>query len=224
MMRRPYQPPSLLTLISGEDGSSAARLLAEERIRNTALAAGRQQGFEEGQRQGREEGIAVARAEAERNLQVELAQRAQQGAAAASSALKALLAQRQADRAALDVDLRLTLRAALNTLFPVLMARAMGEEVTALLTTALTERQSDVLTLRAHPDTLAAAQTDGFARDVAPGQLRLLPDPTMLPGQAEAAWADGGLVYDPAALKAQVLAILGVPAPPASLISEETRS
>lgn len=62
MIGRPYQPPSLLALIADEDGSTAARLLSEERIRKAALASGRQQGLEEGLRQGREEGVAAARA------------------------------------------------------------------------------------------------------------------------------------------------------------------
>lgn len=115
------------------------------------------------------------------------------------------------------------LAAALEALFPALLARAAGGEVLALLADALTERATETLTLRAHPDTLAAAQADGFPALPGTGQLRLLPDPAMPSGQAEAAWADGGLLYDPAALKARVLAILGAPAPPASPNSQEIR-
>jgi flagellar biosynthesis/type III secretory pathway protein FliH len=224
MMRRPFQPPSLLTLISDEDGSTAMRLLAEERIRNAALAAGRQQGMDEGLRLGREEGIAAARAEAERGLQAELSRRGEQGAAAAAAALETLLAQRQADRAGLDAELRTALAAALEAMFPILLAHAVGGEVAALLSAALTERGADHLILRAHPDTLATAQADGFPSLPFPEErLRLLPDPAMPPGRAEASWADGGLVYDPAALKAQVLAILGAPASPASPTLPEIR-
>lgn len=213
MILRPFHPPALLDLIADEDGSTAARLRAEERIRATALETGRQRGLEEGLARGHAEGHAAGRAEAERTLQAELAQRSRQGASAASAALEALLAHRAEDRRLLDTELRAALVAALEALFPVLLARAAGGEVVALLAGALTERAADAITLRAHPDTLAAAQAEGFPGETHADRVRLLPDDTLPPGQAEAAWADGGLVYDPVALRAQVLAILGAAVP-----------
>jgi flagellar biosynthesis/type III secretory pathway protein FliH len=215
---RPYQPPSLLALISDEDGTTAARMLSDERIRSAAFATGRQQGLEEGQRMGREEGVAAARAEAERGLQAELERRGQRGAAACAAALEVLLSRREADRRALDADLRAALAGALEAVFPALLARAAGGEVLAMVNAALDERAQEVLTLRAHPDTLSAAGADGLA---VPERLRLRPDPALPPGQAEVAWGEGGLLYDPAALQARVLALLGAPAAPASTTSQE---
>lgn len=214
MMLRPFQPPPLLSLVAGEDGGTAARLLAEERIRATALESGRQRGLEEGLARGRAEGLAAGRAEAERMLRAEMAQRSQQGAASAAAALEALLARRAEERRQLDAELRATLAAALHALFPTLLARAAGAEVVELVSAALAERAAETITLRAHPDTLAAAQAEGFPGQTHPGRVRLRPDDTMPPGQAEATWADGGLAYDPAALRARVLVALGVPASP----------
>ncbi|MXP65591.1 hypothetical protein E0493_19775 [Roseomonas sp. M0104] len=214
MMLRPFQPPPLLALVADEDGSAAARLRAEERIRASAMEAGRQRGLEEGLARGRAEGQAEGHAAAEQALRAELAQRGRQGAAAAAVALEKLLADHAEERRRLDAELRATVVAALEALFPVLLARAAGGEVAALLAAALAEREAEAITLRAHPGTLAAAQAEGFPGEPQDaGRLRLLPDNTMPPGQAEAAWAGGGLVYDPAALRAQVLAILGAPGP-----------
>ncbi|MFC4167953.1 FliH/SctL family protein [Teichococcus aestuarii] len=209
MIVRPFQPPPLRVLIADEDGSTAARLAAEERIRLQALELGRQRGFEEGMARGRSEGEAASRALAEQAMQAALATRGQQGAVAASEALQALLKRRAEDRRQLDAELRAALVAALEAVFPVLLAHAAGGEVAALLAQALTERGTDTITLQAHPDTLSAAEQDGFPAGPLPDRIRLLPDPTMPPGQAEARWTNGGLLYDPAALMARVLAILG---------------
>ncbi|MFC7611437.1 FliH/SctL family protein [Teichococcus aestuarii] len=208
MIVRPFQPPPLRVLIADEDGSTAA-LAAEERIRLQALELGRQRGFEEGMARGRSEGEAASRALAEQAMQAALATRGQQGAVAASEALQALLKRRAEDRRQLDAELRAALVAALEAVFPVLLAHAAGGEVAALLAQALTERGTDTITLQAHPDTLSAAEQDGFPAGPLPDRIRLLPDPTMPPGQAEARWTNGGLLYDPAALMARVLAILG---------------
>ncbi|EFH11010.1 hypothetical protein, partial [Teichococcus cervicalis] len=132
-----------------------------------------------------------------------------QGAALAATALERLLASRAEDRRMLDADLRAALVAALEALFPTLLARAAGGEVAALLAEALTERAADRITLRAHPATLAAMQADGFPGGGQPERVRLLPDPGLPEGQAEAGWADGGLIYDPAALLQRVLTTLG---------------
>lgn len=217
MMARPYQPPSLLALVAGEDGSAAARLLAEERIRAAALESGRRQGLEEGLRQGHAEGLEAGRAEAEARLRTELAAEGRRGAAAAAAALEALLARREEDRRQLDAGLRAALTAALEAVFPSLLARAAGGEVAALVAAALTGRAPEAVLLRAHPDTLSAFEAEDFLGPAHPERVRLLPDPAMPPGQAEAAWGEGGLVYDPAALMARVLGVLGAPAPaPAS--------
>jgi flagellar biosynthesis/type III secretory pathway protein FliH len=211
---RPFTPPSLQALIANEDGTAAARLLSDERIRAVAEAAGRREGFAEGLAQGRAESLASARATASREAQEEMARRGLQGAAAAAEALQTLFAWREADRRGLDADLRAALVAALQVVLPGLLARAAGGEVAALLAQALTERAADTITLRAHPTTLAEMQREGCPAPVQAGRLRLLPDDSIAPGHAEAAWVDGGLLYDPQALVTQVLAVLGGGAAP----------
>lgn len=213
---RPFTPPSLAALIAGEDGSTAARLAQEERIRATAHAAGWREGQAEGLAQGRAENQAAILAEARREMQAELTRRGRQGAAAAAAALEALLAGREADRRALDTDLRAALVAALQAVLPALLARAAGGEVAAILAQALTERAGDAITLRLHPTTLDEMQREGFPPEGLADRLKLRPDPAMAPGSAEAAWADGGLLYDPAALVERVLAVLAAPAAPQS--------
>ncbi|ONG48353.1 hypothetical protein BKE38_22055 [Pseudoroseomonas deserti] len=210
---RPFHPPALTALIADEDGSAAARLRAEERIRSTALEAGRMRGLEEGLALGRAEGREAGKAEAAKEARAELARRGLRGAAAAAEALEQLLARRAEDRRMLDADLRAALVAGLQAVFPALLARAAGGEVAALLAEALTERAADTITLRAHPATLAEAEKDGLPGLEPPVRLRLLPDPTLPEGQAEAGWSDGGLLYDPAALMGRVLAVLGAPSP-----------
>ncbi|PHK93699.1 hypothetical protein CR162_17070 [Pseudoroseomonas rhizosphaerae] len=209
MMARPFQPPSLYALLADEDGTAAARLAAEERIRAQAHEAGRQRGLEEGLARGRGEGEAAGRARLEQDMQAALALHAQRGAAAAAAALEALLRQRDEERLRQDAHLRGLVAAALEAVFPVLLARAAGGEVAALLAAALAEREADGITLHAHPATLDAARQDGFPEGRMPARLRLLPDERMPQGRAEARWADGGLLYDPAALMARVLAVLG---------------
>ncbi|RKK01584.1 hypothetical protein EBE87_16830 [Pseudoroseomonas wenyumeiae] len=209
---RPYLPPSLGILLAGEDGSTAARLQEEERMRATAFEAGRRRGLEEGLAQGRAEGAAEAREAAAGALEAEVAQRTSQGAHRAAQVLEQLLAARAADRRAMDADARAALVAALEAVLPSLLARAAGAEVAAMLAEALTERGEDVILLTAHPDTLAAIQAEGFPPpQEAPARLRLLPEPTMPPGSAEASWVSGGLIHRPDAMAARALAILGAP-------------
>ncbi|WP_159999507.1 hypothetical protein [Roseomonas sp. 18066] len=210
---RPFHPPALTALVADEDGSAAARLRAEERIRSTALESGRMRGLEEGLVRGRAEGREAGKAEAAKEARAELARRGLRGAAAAAEALEQLLERRADDRRMLDADLRAALVAGLQAVFPALLAHAAGGEVAALLAEALTERAGDTITLRAHPATLAEAEKDGLPGLAQPARLRLLPDPTLPEGQAEAGWADGGLLYDPAALLARVLAVLGAASP-----------
>lgn len=211
---RPFHPPSLSTLQAGADGTLAARIAAEERLRARAHEAGRLAGLEEGLTRGRAEGALVGRAEAERAMQAELVRRGQTGAAAAAQAFEALLAAGEAERHRLDAALRAALAAALETLFPTLLARAMGGEIVALAAEALRLRPEAGITLRAHPATLAAAQAEGLP---GAGRLRLLPDETLPPGAAEAAWDQGGLTFAPEQLLARIGALLGAPSTPPAL-------
>jgi flagellar biosynthesis/type III secretory pathway protein FliH len=209
---RPYLPPSLGALLAGEDGSAAARMQDEERMRAAAFEAGRRHGLEEGLAQGRAEGAAGAREAAARALEAEVAHRAGQGAQRAAQVLEQLLAARAEDRRALDADARAAVFAALEAVLPRLLSRAAGAEVAAMLAEVLAERGEDVILLTAHPDTLAAMQAEGFPPlQEAPARLRLLPEPGMPPGSAEASWVSGGLIYRPDALVARALAILDAP-------------
>jgi flagellar biosynthesis/type III secretory pathway protein FliH len=218
---RPYLPPSLGALLAGEDGSAAVRLQEEERMRATAFEAGRRRGLEEGLAQGRAEGAAQAREEAAQALEAEVAQRGSQGAHRAAEALEQLLAARAADRRAMDTDARAALVAALEAVLPSLLTRAAGAEVAAMLAEALTERGEDVILLTAHPDTLAAIQAEGFPPPPeTPARLRLLPEPTMPPGSAEASWVSGGLIHRPDALAARAIAILDAPRAPSDPLQE----
>jgi flagellar biosynthesis/type III secretory pathway protein FliH len=206
---RPYLPPSINLLLAGEDGSAALRRQEEERMRNAAFDAGHRRGIEEGLAQGHAEGAAQAEAAASQRLEAEVAQRASQGASLAARALETLLSTRAQDRRSLDADTRATLVAALEAIAPTLLAQAAGAEIAALVAEALTERGEDIILLTAHPDTLEAMREEGFPQpQEAPSRLRLLPEPTMPPGSAEASWVSGGLIHRPDALLARVLAIL----------------
>jgi len=139
-------------------------------------------------------------------------------------ALHALLAARDEDQRNLEDAVRATISAALTTLFPTLLRQAAGQEIAALLADALTDRPTDTLTLRAHPETIAAVQAESLAAaDTA--RLTLVPDPMLAPGAATLSWsaspapaiptaaapgiaAAGGVTFDPAALLARVTAIL----------------
>jgi flagellar biosynthesis/type III secretory pathway protein FliH len=180
---RPYLPPSINLLLAGEDGSAALRRQEEERMRNAAFDAGHRRGIEEGLAQGH--------------------------ASLAARALETLLSTRAQDRRSLDADTRATLVAALEAIAPTLLAQAAGAEIAALVAEALTERGEDIILLTAHPDTLEAMRQEGCPQpQEAPSRLRLLPEPTMPPGSAEASWVSGGLIHRPDALLARVLAIL----------------
>lgn len=222
VIARPYMPPSIGLLLADEDGSAASRRQAEERLRAGAFDAGHRRGLEEGLAQGRAQGAAEAAAEAARVLERTVAERAAQGAGAAVQALHRLLERRAEDRRAMDTDARAAVLAALEAVLPALLERAAGGEIAALLAEALTERGEDVILLTAHPDTLAAMQREGFPAtqpQPQPARIRLLPEPAMPPGAAEASWVSGGLIHRPEALVARALAILAPPdaaAPPTS--------
>jgi flagellar biosynthesis/type III secretory pathway protein FliH len=214
---RPWLPPSLGLLLEDEHGTAAGRRQEEERLRAGAFDAGRRRGLEEGLAQGRAEGAAEAAADAARVLEQAVAERAAQGAGAAVAALHRLLERRADDRRALDTDARAALFAALQAVLPALLAHAAGGEIAALLAELLVERGEDVILLAAHPDTLAAMQREGFPElQSQPARIRLLPEPAMPPGAAEASWVSGGVIHRPEALVARALAILAAPdvAPP----------
>jgi len=113
-----------------------------------------------------------------------------------ADALRQVLAARDTDRASIERATRETAAAALQTLFPTLLARAAGAEIAALLADALTERAPETLTLRAHPDTLATVAMDTAAERDA-GRLALAAIDDMPFGTAEIAWTGGGLTFDP---------------------------
>jgi flagellar biosynthesis/type III secretory pathway protein FliH len=219
---RPYLPPSLGLLLEDEHGTAAGRRQEEERLRAGAFDAGRRRGLEDGLAQGRAEGAAEAAAEAARVLEQAVAERAAQGAGAAVAALHRLLEQRAEDRRAMDTDARAALFAALQAVLPALLAREAGGEIAAVLAAVLCERGEDVILLTAHPDTLEAMQREGFpALQPQPARIRLLPEPAMPPGAAEASWVSGGLIHRPEALVARALAILAPPAAAPSEILQE---
>ncbi len=207
---RPYLPPSLNLLVAGEDGSATLRQQEEERMRKAAFEAGHRRGVEEGLSRGRAEGTADAETAAAARLEAEVLRRARQGASLAAEALESLLAKREEERQALDTAMRQTIAAAMEILAPTLFAHTTGAEISALVTEALAERGEDIILLTAHPDTLAAMKQDGFPQPQdTPPRLRLLPEPSMPPGSAEASWVNGGLVHRPHALLSRVQAILG---------------
>lgn len=215
-MTRPFLPPSIDVLVEGE-GTLAARALAEERISTAAFEAGHARGLAEGLARGRQDGIAAGRAEAERAAKDAATARERDGPKVVEAALAALLAARAEDRRAIDAEARAALAAALGVLAPTLLNGALGGELTVLIAEALESRGngSDTVVLRATPETLAAYQQDD--PKAPPEQLRLVPDPSMPAGSAEASWGSGGLLFDAESLTARAFAILGqTPASPPS--------
>lgn len=205
-MTRPFIPPQIDALVEGE-GALAARALAEERISAAAFEAGHARGLAEGMARGRQEGIVAGREEAERNAQAAAAARERNGTKVVEAALAALLAARTEDRRAIDAEARAALAAALGVLAPTLLNGSMGGELAALIAEALENRGSETVVLRAAPATLAAFQEDAPAAP--PEHLRLVSDPAMPAGTAEASWGSGGLLFDAESLTARALAILG---------------
>ncbi|MGD0433291.1 MAG: hypothetical protein ABSA58_19590 [Acetobacteraceae bacterium] len=208
-----FRPPPLAGFYEGDGADHAA-----------ALVEAREQGFAEGREKGLLEGHAAGVADGEARtrgvllpeldaLQESSAKRDRYDAVA--FALRQLLEGRERDLAALETNVREVATAALRALFPVLLSHAIGPEIAALVASALAERAPETLTLRAHPDTLAAVSPDTRA-ETEKGRLVLAPDPRRAFGSVEIAWTGGGLTFDPAALLSQVTAALGaetVPAP-----------
>jgi flagellar biosynthesis/type III secretory pathway protein FliH len=183
-----------------------ARALAD--TRELGFAEGRAQGLLEGHAAGHAEGGEEARAALQPDLDAlreGCAKHEAQGAVA--EALRQVLTARDTDLASLERSVRDIAAATLQTLFPALLSRAAGPEIAALLAGALAERAPEVLTLRAHPDTLAAVATEtATARE--DGRLTLTADPGWPFGTAELGWTGGGITFDPAALLARVTSVL----------------
>jgi hypothetical protein len=180
------------------------------------LVETREQGFAEGRntglKQGYETGFMEGAAETRAALQPELdALRETSGnrerRVGVAEALRRLLAARDADLATVEHATREVAAAALQTLFPTLLATAAGAEITAVLAEVLAERAPETLILRAHPDTLATIAAETAAEREA-GRLTPEAVPELPFGAAEAAWSGGGIRFDPVALLARVTSVL----------------
>ncbi len=204
-MSRRFHPPPL-----------AGFYASSEVDQTQTLAQMREQGFAEGHirgvQKGYETGFMEGAAETRAALQPELdALRESSGnrerRVGVADALRRLLVARDADLATVERAAREAAVAALQAMFPTLLATAAGSEIAALLADALAERAPETLILRAHPDTLTtiAAET---AKEREAGRLTPQPAPEMPFGSAEAAWAGGGITFDPAALLARVISVL----------------
>ena len=180
------------------------------------MAETRDQGYAEGHaaglRQGYEAGFVEGAAEARAALQPELdvlreTSGNRERRIGVADALRRLLVARDADLAVLERASREVATAALQALFPTLLATTAGAEIATLLADVLAERAPETLILRAHPDTLAiiAAET---AAERETGRLTPEAVPDMPFGVAEAAWHGGGITFDPAALLARVTSVL----------------
>ena len=208
---RRFIPPAVASL---DETAPASDPIAAD----GAFGHGFQLGREEGLEAGRREGLAAATAEHEPAIarlrrDLDAARRD----TALAQAAERLLAQRESDLARLEAECRRTVAAAFRTLFPVLLAYDAGAEIAALTTDALALAPVAHLMLRAHPDTLAAPSLAALPPGLA-ARLDIRPDPGLAPGAAELAWDGGGLVFDPAALLAQALAVIEPPS------AEDTQS
>jgi hypothetical protein len=202
---RRFHPPPLAGFYASPEADQA-QTLAE--TRDLGFAEGHSAGMQKGYESGFMEGAAETRAA----LQPELdALRESSGnrerRVGVADALRRVLAARDTDLAAVERASREVAVAALQALFPTLLAKAAGAEIAAMLADALAERAPETLILRAHPDTLAtiAAET---ATERATGRLTPEALPDMPFGAADAVWAGGGITFDPAALLARVTSVL----------------
>jgi flagellar biosynthesis/type III secretory pathway protein FliH len=177
-------------------------------------ARGREGGLAEGLTIGRSEGYAAGLREgkdrADERHQSELARlrsafAKQHSIDAVVTAIEQLLAAQGETRRGLEDAARAAITSGLRTLFPVLMAQAVGAEIAALIAETVCEHGAEALTLRCHPETLGLVEAQGHLEFEA---LIVQPDDRMAPGTAVATWSGGGLSFDPAALLAQVVEIL----------------
>ena len=204
-MSRRFHPPPLTAFYTCPEVDHA-QTLAETREHGFAEghSAGRKQGYEAGFMEGAAETRAALQPELDALRETSGNRERRVGVA---DALRRVLAARDADLAAVERASREVAVAALQTLFPTLLATAAGGEIAALLADALAERAPQSLILRAHPDTLATIAAETAAEREA-GRLIPEPVPDMAFGVAEAAWSGGGITFDPAALLARVTSVL----------------
>src|SRR4051794_20349887 len=162
-MTVPFRPPPLAGFYAGcgtglpgtDEGTDHTAALI--RAREEGFAEGRALGREEGHASGLSEGEAQTRDAIKPELNALHELNAKHGRYdAVAQALRLVLEARATDRAALESDVRGVIAAMLRRLFPLLLSRAAGGEIAALLGEALTERAPERLTLRAHPETLAS--------------------------------------------------------------------
>jgi flagellar biosynthesis/type III secretory pathway protein FliH len=221
-MSRRFRPPPLAGFYI-EPGSEHATALHEARGR--AFADGRADGLLEGHATGFAEGQAKTRAELQAELDTLHETLAKcEKRETIGNAMERLLAVRDVDLATLESTVRDVAVIALRTIFPVLLSRAAGAEIAALLAGALTDRVPEVLTLRAHPETIAAvadmALADGALADgviTENHRVILTGDPRLGFGAAEIGWTGGGLTFDPASLLSRITSVL-TPSPRAELL------
>lgn len=199
-MSRRFVPPALALLAGAAPGAADDVPVGP---RDDAFAEGHACGLREGRLIGLREGEARAAEQYRAELAAlrdGFAKHEAEGALAA--ALDRTCADRAALRAALEVDSRAAIVAAFRAIVPVLMASAVGQEAAEVVAAAIADHADDALQVTAHPDTLAH-----LAAAVRPG-LTLRADAALEPGAVAVAWTGGGLRLDPAALCAQVEAIL----------------
>lgn len=203
-MSRRFIPPSVNLLVADP--------VSEEATDPAAMA--REDGFAEGLRLGRQEGHLAGIREGEdraaASYHQDLAKIREESVRQNTigdvfSALERLRAAQADTRRELEAATRQALGGALQTLFPTLMARTVGQEVATLVAETLAERDVDALTLRADPTTIAEVIDQGLTEsDI----LTLIADPQMKPGAAIASWSSGGVSFDPDRLLRQVLSVL----------------
>jgi hypothetical protein len=207
VLPRPFLPPPLETL-SLDGAEDTQRRLELRRSYESGYQAGHADGQAEGMAEGKRLALAAAAQQVEAGARDAAARSQREGVAVLNAALAELAAHHAEAAAERERAVRDALAAALRHLAPRLADAAMPGELAALVTEALTRRGRDLVTLRAHPETLAQ-----LPPGAAPEMLRLEPDATMRKHTAEASWVSGGLVLDAEALADRVLAVLVPPAP-----------
>ncbi len=169
-------------------------------VRDPAYASG----YDAGQRAGRIAGFADGEAQARFAAASEMARLnamldERRACNSVADILNDVLAARQADRQQMQQEARSAIAAALDLLFPTLMAQTAGSEIVALIDQALNARTSEALAVRASSETIAAIRSCGLSEQSS-DRVTLLPDPDRPFGAAEIAWTGGGLTFDHAAL------------------------
>jgi hypothetical protein len=204
-MSRRFRPPPLTGFYAAQEVDEA-QTLAE--LRNQGFADGHSAGLKQGYEAGFMEGAAESRAALQPELDVlRESSGNRERRIGVADALRRVLGARDADLAAVERASREVTTAALQALFPTLLAAAAGAEIAVLLADVLAERAPERLILRAHPDTLATIAAETAAEREA-GRLVPEPVPDMAFGVAEAAWNGGGITFDPASLLARVTSVL----------------